>query len=440
MSEIKPAVAARPGVSWMLIIAAFGLWVPLFLLAAMLFSGVGSYGAVLAVGTLLVLALKAGAISIVILLLYAILAKPWRGPGWERALFFWQIPAVVLVCLGGIEALPYYMEDLEHQTQLAQRSKRYMNLFDALSKDDASRFEQLLTACSKDCKGPWLDSAVSYEAVQTAAVLLKKSASDGVTSDPSQIRLRSGCVDQTRYDIPLSLAGLVALHNNPGMLAQFQPHWSRADIQQALHGAVAGNHVELMQTLVGLGADPLEHTDRPEDSLVVAGIRAGAIDALTWLSEHGVRVHDDGKWQDRGQAMDSEPLHAWHSVDQWIRNVSLKMSAQHLDALLDALQALGMDPAPQTAEGFQPLNESVQPHNDGLSITHPNGILAQALLRHGAHQEFLDQDARRALQDTLAEPASTYAEDDMSWWCKTRRKGEVFTLGWPVLIEPEDLP
>jgi len=400
----------------MLIIAAFGLWVPLFLVGAMLFSGVNSYGAALGFGALVELALKAGVIAIAILLLYALLAKPWRRPGWERTLFFLQTPAVVVVCFGMAQALPYYLEDLQYEEQQTQFDTHLKNLIAALLSDDAARFPQLLTACGKDCKGPWLDNAVVYEAAQTAGVLLKNPESDYLTADYTGAR--SGCFNQTLYHIPLSRAGLVGLHNNPSMLAQFQPYWSRADIQQALHGAAAGNHVELMQALVEQGADLRERTDDPEASLVVAAIRGGAIDALNWLAQQGVRVHGE-----------QDQLEAWHSVNMWIGNVSQQTSAQHIDALLDALQALGIDPAPKTPEGIQPLKESV------LSLAPANGILAEALLHHGAHREFLDRDALHALQATLARPASTYAADDamVQRICGKRGKGEAGRdWGWPT--------
>jgi len=56
----------------------------------------------------------------------------------------------------------------------------------------------------------------------------------------------------------------------------------------------------------------------------------------------------------------------------------------------------------------------------------PNGILAAALLRHGAHKEFLDRDSQRLLEENLTRPASEYAEKDadVQHICENRGKGE----------------
>jgi len=123
----------------MLIIAAFGLWGPLLLVGGMLFTGVGSNVPTSVLDGVLSLALKVGVISIVILLLYAILGKPWRRSGWERMMLFLQMPAVFLVCFGGVKALPYVEEDLKHDEAV--------KAVDEITAGDASalkRYQQVL--------------------------------------------------------------------------------------------------------------------------------------------------------------------------------------------------------------------------------------------------------------------------------------------------------
>lgn len=420
MQDSKAKTQPHPVLAVILVSAALGLWLPLLLLAALLFSGSRDYGTAMAGGLIAIFSLKVGAVAIVLLVLYAGIAKPWRRPG-RAAHFFWlQIPSAILVCIGIAAAAPGYLDDAKREAQQTRNDERFRQLFDALAKDDVGRFSQLLIACGKDCDGPWLDDAVAYNAPRCVGFLLRNVTAAGYRKplyiDPGD---RSGCDNGALYNIPLSFAGFVGLHDNPSITNQFFPLWNRADLQQALHGAAAGNHVDLMKNLVARGADPHEQTRGDSDrGLIAAALRGGAVDALRWLAANRVRIRTD-----------PDRMEAWHSLSMWIGNTSPQVSAQRLDAMLDAMKALGAEPAPPAAAAIQPLKESVD------SMGPADGILAAALIRHGAHPEYLPQDVRDALKDAVSRPASTYAADDdtLKRICERRSKGEARRdWNWPA--------
>ncbi|MGN6087348.1 ankyrin repeat domain-containing protein [Trinickia sp.] len=416
MLAIKAETRSHPVLPVILALAALGLWLPLLLLAALLFSGSRDYGTAMAFGLIAVFSLKVGAIAIVLLVLYAALAKPWRRPG-RAATFFWlQIPAAILVCIGMAAMGPGYLDDVKREARQTRNDERFRQLIDALTMDDVGRFSQLLLSCGRDCNGPWLEDAVAYNAPRCVGFLLKDTTASGYKERQySEPQDRSGCVNSALYNIPLSLAGFVGLHDNPAITNRFVPLWDRADLQQALHGAAAGDHVDLMKDLVARGADPHEQTrGHSNRGLIAAALRGGAVDALRWLAANHVRIRTD-----------SDRMEAWHSLSMWISNTSLQVSAQRLDALLDAMKALGVDPAPPASATIQPLKASV------VSMGPDNGILAAALIRHGAHPEYLPQDIRDALKNTISRPASIYAVDDgtLKRICERRSKGEA-TRDW----------
>ena len=416
MEEIKAKAKLHPILPVMLVAAALGLWLPLLLVAVLLIDGSGDYGAAMAFGVVAVFSLKVGVAAIALLVAYAAMAKPWRRRGRATNFFWLQVPAAILVCIGVAAVLPGYLADAERQARETQNDDRFRQLVRALEKDDVDRFSELLISCGKDCDGPWLDNAVAYDAPRSVGFLLK-NVTAAAYRKPSYIepRDRSGCINDALYNIPLSLAGFVGLHNNPAITTQFLPLWDRADLQQALHGAAAGDHVDLMEDLVTRGADPHEQTPGdPYRGLIPAALRGGAVHALNWLAKNHVRVRTD-----------EDQTEAWHSLSMWIGNTSPQVSSQRLDAILDAMKHLGADPAPPASVVIQPLNESVH------SIGPADGILAAALIRHGAHPEYLPQDLRRVLNDDLARPASTYAADDatLKRICGGRSKGEA-TRDW----------
>jgi len=416
MQEIKARAGLHPILPVMLVAAALGLWLPLLLVTALLIGGAGGYGAAMAFGVVAVFSLKVGAAAIILLVAYAAMAKPWRRPGRATNFFWLQVPAAILVCIGIAAVLPDYLADAKREAREIQTDDRFRELVGALEKDDVDRFSQLLTSCGKDCDGPWLENAVAYDAPRCVAFLLKNVTAAGYRKPPyTEPRDRSGCINDALYNIPLSLAGFVGLHDNPAITTQFLPLWNRADLQQALHGAAAGDHVDLMEDLVARGADPHEQTPGdPYRGLIPAALRGGAVHALSWLATNHVRVRTD-----------DDQVEAWHSLSMWIGNTSSQVSSQRLDAILDAMKPLGADPAPPASAAIQPLNESVH------SIGPADGILAAALIRHGAHPEYLSQDLRSVLNEALARPASTYAADDatLKRICGGRSKGEA-TRDW----------
>ena len=395
----------------MFIIAA-SLWLPL-LPVGLLWFGAHDYGSAMAFGIVVVMWMKFAGIPILLLFLYALIKKPWRLIGPASTFFWWQTPAVLINVIVLSIGISSYVDDVKEQSHEQQVAKDLLAIASTLASDDPVAFSRILNSCGGDCDGPWLNNAIAYNAPRIVAKLLS-SETPKTFKDSKLVRDwnyfdnfgHGGCWNGTLYYLNLTLSGLVAFRDNPAITRQMMPFWDKTDLQEALRGAAAGDHVELMEDLVARGAKPddFDPNDAFGVNVLTEAEAGGAVHALQWLAAHGVRAQGNG----------TESI--WGSYSEWTKMAPLEVVNARIDALIDAAEKLGASPAPPAGQA-QPLEYAVR---------EKNGLLAAALVRHGARRSFLDPYFREQLNLLLKNPAADSVVDPakLAEVCAKPGKGE----------------
>ncbi|QND44573.1 hypothetical protein HB780_01850 (plasmid) [Rhizobium lusitanum] len=397
-SEAMSSKPMHPLLALLLTAAAICLFGPLLLLA--LVSGQGGYSAAVAVVELAMVACPMGAIMLIV---YDVLDKPWKRP-FPRSWFFWlQVLAIGMI---GMSVASGFLEDWQRERQQAwdyeeeQRAKEPRGVMQAaLSHDDDASFAKAYKICGKSClRGEWLPKAIVAQAPRILGVLLEGATKRTYEKEFLNTAYLMGiCKEGAYYEGYFALPGRAGASGNMAVIERFLPQWDRDQVQEAFAGAAFGNHIDTMRALIAHGANPhqpMNENPPPQvayDSVTSAAVRSGAIDALRWLGEQGVRVGSDNE-QDQ----------IWTSFDEWIEHSPSAVWIGQLEAMLDALARLGAVPAHNSHGGSL-----------GRAAGAGDALLAHALLRHGAVVESIDDDdLRAALQALLKRPPDQLGWDD----------------------------
>jgi hypothetical protein len=368
-------------------LAMLGIWLPIMGLAILLLGRGNSLGDAYAFAFAIILFGIIEALAILLFIVYAVLARPWKKPGKERWLFILHawIAGIVLVVGGGffgqIELGAYQQE------QSVKQQDHWNRINESLRSDDPLAFENELKACGSQCNDPWIEEAVDLRAPKSLALQLRsldKAKYQALYAKPSN---KSGCQNAALFDMSLPLAGLAGMRYKPDVIKLLQPYWAQADLNAALWGATAGDHVAGMQALVDAGAD-IHSLDpaKPQSGkdLVWVATRRGAVGALKWLAQQGVRVdqsHADGSPGDLVKAL----------VD-WSDQTSVAIYQTKVDELVETLAGMGAQLAPA---GGGPLRTVLEEQKVRL---------AKALIHHGADPAALAPDQRAKLTQLLTQP------------------------------------
>ncbi|HWX66397.1 MAG TPA: hypothetical protein VNZ27_08240 [Rhodanobacter sp.] len=401
-SETKTPKPMRPLPALLLALlltaATLCLWVPvLFLLVIAM--GPGDMAAV----AFLELGVVTCPIGVILLIVYAALDKPWKHP-FQRTWFFWlQVLAIVVIGLGVGSS---FFHDWRAQRQQvaewkeAERAKEPQGVMQAaLFHDDDASFAKAYKICDISCpRGAWLPKAIAAHAPRIIGVLLKgvtrRTYEDDFLNRADHMGI---CKDGVYYENYFALPGRAGASGDMAIIEQFLPQWDRDQVQEAFVGAAFGNHVDTMRALIAHGANPHQRMDEHPpaqvavDSVRSAAMRSGAVDALRWLDEQGVR---DGS--------DYEQDLIWESFDEWIKHSPRAVWTEQLETMLDALAKLGAVPAHSSHGGSL-----------GRAADDGDALLAHALLRRGALVESVDDDYSRAkLQALLKGAPDQLGSDD----------------------------
>ncbi|RDD83671.1 hypothetical protein DVJ77_03605 [Dyella tabacisoli] len=388
----------HPLLALLLTAGALFLWGPLLFLGY-LASGHGSDAGL----AFFELAMVACPIGAVMLIVHAALDKPWKRP-FRRAWFFWlQMLAIGLIGISFTSSFfhqwlyGHQQASWDEGVERAQEPKGVMQA--ALLHDDDASFAKAYKICGRYCLlGEWLPKAIAAHAPRIVGVLLEGVTKRTYKDDFLNTADHMGtCKDGVYYEGYFALPGRAGASGDMAIIEQFLPQWDRDQVQEAFVGAAFGNHVEIMRALIAHGANPHQPIDQhppaqvATDSASSAAMRSGAVEALRWLSEQGVRV-DSHYEQDL----------VWESFDEWIQHSPRAVWTGQLEAMLDTLARLGTVPAHRS-------------HGRSLGRAADDGdaLLAHALLRHGAVVESVDEDySRGMLQALLKGPADQLGRDD----------------------------
>jgi hypothetical protein len=256
----------------------------------------------------------------------------------------------------------------------------------ALLTDDVAAFSVAYKACDTYCSRlPWLRKAVAAEAPRSLSVMLKGETLQSYARALTKVSRGGICRNGAYYERYYPLAGQVGATGNLAIIDLFLPLWTHDDVQQALHGAAFGNHVDAMKALVAHGANPRQAVnedpigDVPVDDAITAATNSGSVDALHWLA--GQDVHPGS---------DAEQNLIWVKFGDWVDATPPDVWTVQLEPMLKALEKMGISPGHNASE---PLWHAVDSGN---------AVLARALLRNGALAKDLSQDAdRQARLETL---------------------------------------
>lgn len=394
----KPPIEAGFLLNLALFAAALCLWGPL-LLFALLWMGRGGESAYFLAVALFQVSAYACPAGALVVALYAAVVRPWRRPA-ANVWFFWtQVAAVVAI---GIAAGAFALDDWHDRRQHAaqqraadEASAQEQQMDDALRKDDVAAFASHYQACGEYCaRQRWTRQAVAAEAPRILAFLLKDAAPAGPAVSWGEAENDGICKDGAYYEGYLSIAALAGAKGNQAIIDQLLPLWNREQVQQAFDGAAMGNQVATMQRLLQHGADPQRKrkedtlTGEPVDDAMTFAAGTGAADALRWLAEHGARP-------------DGETTLLWASFNDWVGHSPAEVWTGRLDAVLDALDKLGVEP---THNRSQPLWPAIDAGNTRL---------IHALVRRGARPADVEDSGRQAqLQTLLAGPADALGRAD----------------------------
>lgn len=394
----KPPIEAGFLLNLALFAAALCLWGPL-LLFALVWMSRGDQGAYFFAVVLFQVGFYACPAGALVVALYAAVVRPWRRPA-AKAWFFWmQVLAVAVIGMAaGAFALNDWQDRRQHAAEQraadeASAQERQMDV--ALRHDDVATFAHHYQACGEYCaRQRWIRKAVAAEAPGILASLLKDAAPASPALPWGEAENDGICKDGAYYEGYLSIAALAGAKGNRAIIDQLLPLWNREQVQQAFDGAAMGNQVATMQMLLQHGADPQRKrredtvTGEPVDDAMTFATSTGAADALRWLAEHGARP-------------DGETTLLWATFNDWVEHSPAEVWTGRLDAVLDALGKLGVEP---THNGSQPL---------WPAIDAGNARLIHELVRRGARPaDVEDSDRQAQLQALLAGPADALGRAD----------------------------
>lgn len=383
---------SNAGLRFLLGLSVLGLWASA-LVAGLVFMGRGGgdYGTAMAMGLLLLASLVVAGGALLLFALYTVFARPWRlAAGAERNTFVmhaWLAGAVLLV--GGSSLANFYLEDIRNERTLRQ-GEHQNQIVDAITKDDTQDFERELKLCGDLCvDDTWVEEAVDRRASRVLAWQLNSLDKKQYQHLYSGRSNKRGCQGGSLFDIPMPVSGLAGLRYQPEMIHALQPFWTADDLQAALWGAAAGDHLEGVQALIKAGADPSKPMlSAKEGNLVLAATGRGGEHVLTWLAAQGYQV-DAASQRD-----------LWLALIDWGHQTADETYRGRMDSVLGSLIAMG---AHITQES---------PENDPLRLAWKDGdaILAKALVHHGASDAAWSPDDRKALAELVTQPE----DDDLS--------------------------
>ncbi|KAG9608330.1 hypothetical protein KCV01_g4516, partial [Aureobasidium melanogenum] len=370
------------------------LWAPLALLFMIKAGGGGFnafYGAVgvLEVG---VFVMPAG---LVLLIVYAVLARPWRRPFAEVWLFWGQCAALAIALLLVASVL---LDDWSASRRQAstfesfERAAKHAKLIrEALPTDDADIVAREYPACEGQCAEWHLAfDAMAYHAVRSLDVIFRGMDRTAYENKEfyheTPARLCRGGVS---YDNQQSLAGWAGSLGDRAIVERLMPLWAPEEKQAALYGAAFGNQPDIMAVMLEHGAsldpgklDGIESRD-PLVLAVEAATRSGSTEALAWLGTHA------------GRPVPSD-TGAWVEMENWINATPSSIWQGRLEPMLDGLSGVGA-----AKESFA-LRSAVQ---------RGDAVLARVLIRRGFTLD-ADDNVADDLKLLLAGPADAVGRDD----------------------------
>lgn len=380
------------GLRFLLGLSVLGLWASA-LVSALVFMGRGrgDYGTAMALGLLLLASLVVAGGALLLFTLYTVFARPWRlAAGAERKMFVmhaWLAGAVLLV--GGSSLASFYLDNIRSERNLRQ-GEHQNRIVDAITKDDTQDFESELKLCGDLCAGDtWVEETVDRRASRVLAWQLNsldKTQYQHLYSERSEKR---GCQGGSLFDIAMPVSGLAGLRYRPEMIQALRPFWTADDLQAALWGAAAGDHLEGVQALIKAGADPAKPMlSAKEGNLILAATGRGGEHVLAWLAAQGYHV-DAASQRD-----------LWLALIDWGHQTADGTYRGRMDGVLGSLIAMGANIKPAS------------PDNDPLRLAWKDGdaILARALVRRGASDAAWSPDDRKAFAELVAQPE----DDDLS--------------------------
>lgn len=375
-------------------IGALCLWAPLALLFMIKAGGGGLnafYGAVgvLQVG---VFTMPAG---LVLLMVYAVFARPWRRPFAEVWLFWGQCAAlaIALLWVGSVFADEWAdSRRVAREREWIDRAVEHEKVIrEAMPTDDASIVAREYAACGGYCP-PWdlAFDAMANHAVRSLDVIFRgmdRTTYENLTFQRE--KSASLCRGGTSYRNDESLAGWAGSLGDRAIVERLMPLWGPEEKQAALYGAAFGDQPDIMALMLEHGAsldpgklDGIESRD-PLVLAVEAATRSGSTDALAWLGAHAGRPvpTDTGVWVEMENWINATPPSIWQG---------------RLEPMLDALSGVGA-----ARESFV-LRSAVQ---------RGDAVLARVLIRRGFTLD-ADDTAADELKLLLAGPADAVGEDD----------------------------